>query len=74
MWLRNNLSTMVSQLIDTVIFCSIAFWGVFPTMIFIEIAVTTYLFKLAVAVIDTPFIYWAKKMVKDRPDNYGIVD
>ena len=65
LWLRNNLSTMVSQLIDTVIFCGIAFWGVFPTLIFIEIAVTTYLFKLAVAVMDTPFIYLAKRMAKN---------
>jgi uncharacterized integral membrane protein (TIGR00697 family) len=62
LWLRNNLSTMVSQFIDTIIFCSIAFWGVFPTTIFIEIAITTYLFKLAVAVIDTPFIYLAKRI------------
>ena len=28
LWLRNNLSTMVSQLIDTVVFMLIAFWGV----------------------------------------------
>jgi len=60
LWIRNNLSTMVSQLIDTMIFCTIAFWGVFSTYILIEIIVTTYLFKLAVAVIDTPFIYLAK--------------
>jgi len=30
LWLRNNLSTMVSQLIDTSVFCFLAFWGVFP--------------------------------------------
>ena len=27
LWLRNNASTMVSQLIDTVVFMLIAFWG-----------------------------------------------
>lgn len=60
LWLRNNLTTMLSQIIDTVIFCLIAFWGVFPTDIFIEISITTYFFKWVVAVIDTPFIYVGK--------------
>lgn len=62
LWLRNNASTGVSQLIDTVIFCFIAFWGLFPLRVFGQIALTTYLFKLLVAVIDTPFIYWGRRM------------
>lgn len=62
LWLRNNITTMLSQFIDTSIFCMIAFWGVFPLDIFIEIAITTYLFKWAIAVMDTPFIYLARKM------------
>ena len=62
LWLRNNLTTMLSQLIDTVIFCVIAFWGIFPRHIFLEILLTTYLFKWLVALIDTPFIYAAKAM------------
>jgi uncharacterized integral membrane protein (TIGR00697 family) len=60
LWIRNNLSTMISQLIDTLIFCTIAFWGVFSTYILIEIIVTTYLFKCCVAALDTPFIYLSK--------------
>ncbi|MFH2129029.1 MAG: queuosine precursor transporter [bacterium] len=61
-WLRNNASTMVSQLLDTVIFTFIAFYGVFPTNVFLEILVTTYLLKWLVAALDTPLVYWAKKM------------
>ncbi len=61
-WLRNNLSTMVSQLIDSLIFVTIAFWGVFELSVFIQIAVTTYVLKWVVAALDTPFIYIAKKM------------
>ncbi len=30
LWLRNNASTLVSQLLDSSIFCVVAFWGVFP--------------------------------------------
>jgi uncharacterized integral membrane protein (TIGR00697 family) len=62
LWLRNNVTTMLSQLIDTIIFATIAFWGVFPTNIYIEIIITTYLFKWLVAAIDTPFIYLAKRI------------
>ena len=69
LWMRNNLSTMVSQLIDTVIFTGIAFWGVFPWPVLREIAVTTYLLKWAVAVLDTPFMYIAKRFrEKNRVD------
>ncbi len=57
LWLRNNLSTMVSQLIDTTIFCTIAFWGEFPMNIWWQIFWTTYIFKFIVAIFDTPFIY-----------------
>lgn len=62
LWLRNNLSTVVSQLIDSVIFTSIAFLGVFETRVFLEILLTTYLLKIFVAVLDTPFIYLATKI------------
>ena len=60
-WLRNNLSTMVSQLIDTLIFSLIAFWGVFDGSVLLEIMITTYLLKWIVAALDTPFIYIARR-------------
>ncbi|WP_226579199.1 queuosine precursor transporter [Halobacillus litoralis] len=62
LWLRNNGSTMVSQLLDTAIFCLIAFYGVYPTDIWLEIFLTTYIIKFIVAALDTPFFYMAKKM------------
>ena len=62
LWLRNNASTMVSQLMDSVIFTFIAFWGLLPTSEFLEILITTYLLKLIVAMVDTPFLYLAKMM------------
>jgi hypothetical protein len=58
LWLRNNASTVVSQALDTVIFISLAFYGMFPlgTMI-----VGQYVVKLLIALLDTPFIYVVKK-------------
>ena len=61
-WLRNNASTIVSQLIDSVIFTLAAFTGVFPASVLFEIVVSTYLLKVLVAVADTPFIYLARWM------------
>ncbi|TLS37498.1 queuosine precursor transporter [Pseudalkalibacillus caeni] len=62
LWLRNNGSTMISQFVDTMIFTSIAFLGVYPWEVWIEIFLTTYLIKWIVALMDTPFMYWAKAM------------
>lgn len=62
LWLRNNLSTIVSQLIDSIVFTSIAFYGVFESSVFIEILITTYVLKLLVALLDTPFVYIATKI------------
>lgn len=62
LWLRNNASTMVSQAIDSIVFCTVAFWGVFPWKIFFQILVTTYILKFIIAAADTPFIYLAKRI------------
>lgn len=67
LWLRNNVSTMVSQGIDTFVFMFIAFYGVTPkfTAAFIvSLAIPYYLFKIAFAVLDTPFVYAGVKWLK----------
>jgi queuosine precursor transporter len=60
-WIRNNGSTMISQLLDTLVFTSIAFIGQFPFDIWIEIFLTTYILKWIVSLLDTPFGYIAKR-------------
>ncbi len=64
LWIRNNLSTMVSQLLDSAVFVLIAFYGVFETAILFEIFITTYLLKFIVAAADTPFVYLGKQIHK----------
>ena len=54
LWLRNNASTMVSQLIDSFVFVFIAFYGVMPVW---TMTLHLWLVKLVIAVVDTPFIY-----------------
>lgn len=57
LWLRNNASTLSAQLIDSILFTLLAFFAVLPWEILLEIVFTTYLLKLLVALLDTPFMY-----------------
>lgn len=68
LWMRNNFSTMVSQAIDSIVFCFIAFYGVFELSVFLQILLSTYLIKFLVAVFDTPFIYLSKLISKKVED------
>ena len=72
LWLRNNASTMVSQLIDNFVFTSLFFVvlnpGFLQTLGFrgiFEIFATSYVMKFIVAVFDTPFIYLATRIGAD---------
>lgn len=54
-WIRNNLSTLSSQIIDTAIFITIAFYGTVPSIL--TMVLSQYCVKAAYALIDTPFFY-----------------
>lgn len=60
LWLRNNLSTMMSQALDTVLYSLVVWWGVVELNTAIQLALAKYVFKLFIAAFDTPFIYWAR--------------
>ncbi|MGM5483123.1 MAG: queuosine precursor transporter [Nanobdellota archaeon] len=67
LWLRNNLSTIISQLIDTTIFMFIAFYMVTPKFtapFIIELIIPYWLFKVLFAFIDTPLVYMGVKWLK----------
>ncbi|MFQ6675108.1 MAG: queuosine precursor transporter [Fidelibacterota bacterium] len=54
LWLRNNLSTFLSQTIDTTLFITVAFYGVQPV---VPLIVGQLSMKLLIALADTPFVY-----------------
>jgi len=56
LWLRNNLATILSQLIDSVVFVVIAFYGVMPLGVLI---LGQWSVKVALALCDTPLVYAA---------------
>ena len=61
LWLRNNLSTMVSQFIDTIVFITVAFAGAVPGVALMNMIFSQYLFKIFIAMMDTPFVYLGVK-------------
>lgn len=59
LWLRNNASTMMSQLVDTLLYSFVVWWGVVDLQTAISLGLVKYAFKVGIAAFDTPFIYWA---------------
>lgn len=56
-WLRSLLSNLWSQLLDSVIFMTIAFLGIYPPKVLISIIITLWLFKVAMGLVYTPLSY-----------------
>lgn len=69
LWLRNNLSTITSQALDTVLYAVIVWWGIFDLGTALQLALAKYAFKVFIAAFDTPFIYWARNW--DVPGSGG---
>lgn len=63
-WLRNNLSTITSQLIDTSIFITIAFYGVVPNLW--ALILGQFTIKVVLALLDTPFFYLLTKKSSNK--------
>lgn len=59
LWIKNYISTVVSQILDTMIFTLGAFLGVLSFANIVEIAITMLIFKIIIALLDIPFMYFA---------------
>ena len=57
LWLRNNLSTIGSQFLDTIIFITIAFAGTMPLEALLLMMAGQWFVKVVMALMDTPFCY-----------------
>ena len=70
LWLRNLGSTATSQLIDTAVFVGVGFVLLGSTTVETALALVVgqYLFKLGVAVLDTPFVYAVVALARSRRD------
>lgn len=66
LWLRNNLSTMSSQILDTAIFSLVVWWGTVDLKTALQLGAVKFMFKMIIALIDTSFLYWARTMFRTR--------
>ena len=61
LWFRNNFSTLFSQLVNIVIFNFGAFLGIYSLSQLFSITIACYVIYIVTSLLDTPFIYLAKK-------------
>ena len=66
LWLRNNGSTIASQLVDTTLVICILFVGVWETDQIKSAIIDGWLFKMLMAFIDTPIIYGIIHLLKGK--------
>ena len=69
LWIRNNLSTITSQFVDTVIFMFIAFYkmnSAYTVSFLFTLIIPYWLFKVVFALLDTPFCYLGVKWFRGR--------
>ena len=69
LWLRNNGATMLSQLLNAILFNLFAFYGVLPTEVIVEIIISTYIISFMLSLLDTPVIYLARNMYQKIEQN-----
>ena len=71
LWLRNNGSTLISQLLNSLLFTIFAFYGVYDNKTLFSIFLSSYVIFIITSILDTPVIYLArylydKKIIKDK--------
>ncbi len=58
LWLRNNASTLLSQLLDSALVVWVLFVGTWPPSQMLAVILDLWLFKASIALLDTPLFYW----------------
>ncbi len=67
LWLRNNFSTFLSQFIDTFTVVSLlCLFKVLPWSMFYGLVISGFLFKVLIAFLDTPFLYFFVYLLRKR--------
>jgi uncharacterized integral membrane protein (TIGR00697 family) len=64
LWTRTIGSTVVGQAVDTFLFLGIAFYGILPNSVILQIIFSFYLFKCTYEVLVTPLTYFVVNKLK----------
>ncbi len=70
LWLRNNGSTLVSQIVNAMLFTTIAFAGKYDFKTLVSIFGSSYLIYLVAALLDTPIVYLARLISERRKSKF----
>jgi uncharacterized integral membrane protein (TIGR00697 family) len=70
LWLRLIGSTVVGELADTVVFCTVAFYGVITGGEFLSYVITGYVYKVLIEVVFLPITYPVIALVKRHEPDY----
>ena len=62
LWIRNNGSTMVSQLLNTLLYTFFAFYGTYDIKTLMSIFISSYIIYFITSLLDTPFVYWCRNI------------
>jgi len=74
LWLRNNFSTFSSQIIDsTTVIALLCFFDILAWDLFLGLVLSSIIFKIIVAIIDTPLLYLLVGLIRKK-FNLGIND
>ncbi len=68
LWMRNNGSTICSQLLNAILFNVFAFAGTFDVQTLVSVILSTFVLGLILAIFDTPFIYFAR-LIHEKTGN-----
>lgn len=71
LWIRLIGSTAVGELADTVVFCTIAFYGILTGAEFLNYVIVGYLYKTLLEVVLLPVTYRVVRHVKSREITYS---
>ena len=66
LWLRNNFSTVFSQLVDTTLVVCVLFLGVRSNSEILQFILDGWLFKMLCAFIDTPLLYASTSLIRKK--------
>ena len=62
LWIRNNGSTLISQLFNTFLYTFLAFYGTYEISTLLSIFISSYIIFVVTSLLDTPFVYWCRKI------------
>lgn len=69
LWIRNNGSTMISQFLNSLLYTFFAFYGTYSFQTLVSIFLSTYTIYFFTSLLDTPFVYWCRKIHEKNERN-----